>query len=67
MSKGQKHDTPDSIRSEIEKAEKQKKYYERQLKVIEKGLIPELNRKARTNRLCTRAGISNLTTGSMTS
>ena len=33
------------------------KYYERQVKVIEKGLIPELNRKARTNRLCTRAGM----------
>ena len=57
MPRGQKHDTPESIQAEIEKNEKLKKYYERQVKVIEKGLIPELNRKARTNRLCTRAGM----------
>ena len=57
MPRGQKHDTPETIQAEIEKNEKLKKYYERQVKVIEKGLIPELNRKARTNRLCTRAGM----------
>lgn len=57
MPRGQKHDTPETIQAEIVRNEKLKKYYERQVKVIEKGLIPELNRKARTNRLCTRAGM----------
>ena len=57
MPRGQKRDTPESIRAEIEKNEKLKKYYERQVKVYEKGLIPQLTRKARTNRLCTRAGM----------
>ena len=57
MPKGQKHDTPESLREELVKAEKKQKYYEQQLKILQKGVAPQLTRKARTNRLCTRAGM----------
>ena len=45
------------LEAEIEKAKKKQKYYEHQEKILERKLIPELTRKARTNRLCTRAGM----------
>ena len=49
--------TQKELETAIEKAEKKKKYYERREKILKKKVIPELTRKARTNRLCTRAGM----------
>ena len=57
MGKKQNHNTLELLEAEKEKTEKKIRYYERQQKVIEKGLLPQLTRKARTNRLCTRAGM----------
>lgn len=45
------------LEAEIEKAERKARYYEQQEKILSRKVIPELNRKARTNRLCTRAGM----------
>lgn len=39
------------LEAEIEKAERKRWYYEQQEKILSKKVIPELNRKARTNRL----------------
>ena len=50
-------DSQAALEAEIEKAKKKQKYYEHQEKILERKLIPELTRKARTNRLCTRAGM----------
>ena len=52
-----KAETTEEIQAEIEKAERKKKYYEQQEKILRWKVIPDLNRKARTNRLCTRAGM----------
>ena len=49
--------TQRELETAIEKAEKKKKYYEHREKILKKKVIPELTRKARTNRLCTRAGM----------
>ena len=49
--------TQKELETAIEKAEKKKKYYEHREKILKKKVIPELTRKARTNRLCTRAGM----------
>ena len=49
--------TQRELETAIEKAEKKKKYYEHWEKILKKKVIPELTRKARTNRLCTRAGM----------
>ena len=57
MGKEKNHNTLEFWEAEKTKTEKKIRYYERQQKVIEKGLIPQLTRKARTNRLCTRAGM----------
>ena len=45
------------LEAEIEKAERKARYYEQQEKILSRKVIPDLNRKARTNRLCTRAGM----------
>ena len=45
------------LQTEIEKAERKKKYYEQQEKILTRKVIPTLTRAARTNRLCTRAGM----------
>jgi len=45
------------LEAEIEKAERKARYYEQQEKILSRKVIPELNRKARTNRLCTRGGM----------
>ena len=44
------------LRSEKAKAEQQLRYYQHREKILEHQ-IPELTRKARVHRLCTRAGI----------
>ena len=49
--------TQRELETAIENAEKKKKYYEHREKILKKKVIPELTRKARTNRLCTRAGM----------
>ena len=43
--------------AEIAKAERKKKYYEQQEKILTRKVIPKLTRAERTNRLCTRAGM----------
>ena len=45
------------LEAKIEKAERKARYYEQQEKILSRKVIPELNRKARTNRLCTRGGM----------
>ena len=44
------------LRSEKAKAEQQLRYYQHREKILEHQ-IPELTRKARVHRLCTRAGM----------
>ena len=44
------------LRSEKAKAEQQLRYYKYREKILE-DQIPELTRKARVHRLCTRAGM----------
>ena len=44
------------LRSEKAKAEQQLRYYKHREKILEHQ-IPELTRKARVHRLCTRAGM----------
>ena len=46
-----------ALEAEIEKAERKKKYYEQQEKILTRKVIPKLTRAERTNRLCTRAGM----------
>jgi len=45
------------LEAEIEKAERKARYYEQQEKILSRKVIPQLTRKERTNRLCTRAGM----------
>lgn len=45
------------LEAEIEKAERKRRYYEQQEKILSRKVIPQLTRKKRTNRLCTRAGM----------
>lgn len=45
------------LQDKLEKAERQKKYYEQQEKILRRKVIPKLTRAERTNRLCTRAGM----------
>lgn len=57
MLKKSKTDSPESLQAELEKAERKKKYYEQQEKILTRKVIPKLTRAERTNRLCTRAGM----------
>ncbi|WP_130838504.1 DUF3847 domain-containing protein [Lachnoclostridium sp. Marseille-P6806] len=45
------------LEAEIEKAEQKRRYYEQQEKILSRKVLPQLTRKERTNRLCTRAGM----------
>ena len=47
--------TLEQISAEIEKSEKERRYYEQQEKILTRKVMPQLTRAARTNRLCTRA------------
>lgn len=49
--------TLEQISVEIEKSEKERRYYEQQEKILTRKVMPQLTRAARTNRLCTRAGM----------
>jgi len=49
--------TREELQAELEKAERKKKYYEQQEKILTRKVIPKLTRAERTNRLCTRAGM----------
>ena len=49
--------TLEKISAEIEKSEKERRYYEQQEKILTRKVMPQLTRAARTNRLCTRAGM----------
>ena len=49
--------TLEQISSEIERSEKERRYYEQQEKILTRKVMPQLTRSARTNRLCTRAGM----------
>ena len=57
MSRKKNSDSLESLQAEIEKAERKKKYYEQQEKILTRKVIPKLTRAERTNRLCTRAGM----------
>ena len=57
MSKKKKVMSRAELESEIEKAERKRRYYEQQEKILSRKVIPQLTRKERTNRLCTRAGM----------
>ena len=57
MPEMKKPESLEVLHDELEKAERKKKYYEQQEKILRRKVIPDLNRKARTNRLCTRAGM----------
>ena len=57
MSKKKTPDSLESLQVELEKAERKKKYYEQQEKILTRKVIPKLTRAERTNRLCTRAGM----------
>ena len=46
----------DRMKEQKEKAEQKLRYYQHREKMLERQ-IPELTRKARTHRLCTRGGI----------
>ena len=50
-------DEREKLEKQIEKAERMSKYYSHKEKILERKVIPELTLKARTNRLCTRAGM----------
>jgi len=52
-----KEQTREELQAELDKAERKKKYYEQQEKILSRKVIPQLTRKERTNRLCTRAGM----------
>lgn len=49
--------TLEQISTEIERSEKECRYYEQQEKILMRKVMPQLTRAARTNRLCTRAGM----------
>ena len=49
--------TREELQTELEKAERKKKYYEQQEKILTRKVIPKLTRAERTNRLCIRAGM----------
>ena len=49
--------TLEQISAEIEKSEKERRYHEQQEKILTRKVMPQLTRAARTNRLCTRAGM----------
>ena len=53
----EKADSLESLQAELENAERKKKYYEQQEKILTRKVIPKLTRAERTNRLCTRAGM----------
>lgn len=57
MPKKKNPDSLESLQVELEKAERKKKYYEQQEKILTRKVIPKLTRAERTNRLCTRAGM----------
>lgn len=57
MPKKKNPDSLESLQSELDKAERKKKYYEQQEKILTRKVIPKLTRAERTNRLCTRAGM----------
>ena len=57
MGKEQIEDKIKKLEEKRISAEKKVAYNKRQLKILEKGISPQLTRKARTNRLCTRAGM----------
>ena len=57
MPKKKNPDSLESLQAELEKAERKKKYYEQQEKILTRKVIPKLTRAERTNRLCTRAGM----------
>ena len=57
MPKNSKTNSLESLQAELEKAERKKKYYEQQEKILTRKVIPKLTRAERTNRLCTRAGM----------
>lgn len=57
MGKEQIEDKIKKLEEKRISAEKKVAYNKRQLKILEKGIGPQLTRKARTNRLCTRAGM----------
>ena len=52
-----KVETLKELQAELQKAERRKKYYEQQEKILTRKVIPKLTRAERTNRLCTRAGM----------
>ncbi len=52
-----KTESLESLQAELNKAERKKKYYEQQEKILRRKVIPKLTRAERTNRLCTRAGM----------
>ncbi len=47
-----KTDSFEALQAELDKAERKKKYYEQQEKILSRKVIPQLSRKERTNRLC---------------
>lgn len=57
MPKNSKTNSLESLQAELEKAERKKKYYEQQEKILSRKVIPKLTRAERTNRLCIRAGM----------
>ena len=57
MPKNSKTNSLESLQAELEKAERKKKYYEQQEKILTRKVIPKLTRAERTNCLCTRAGM----------
>ena len=57
MPKKKYSDSLESLQAELDKAERKKKYYEQQEKILTRKVIPKLTRAERTNRLCTRAGM----------
>ena len=57
MPKKKNPDSLESLQAELEKAERKKKYYQQQEKILTRKVIPKLTRAERTNRLCTRAGM----------
>ena len=50
-------ETSARLGANIEKAKKKVRYYEQREKILSRKVIPQLTRKERTNRLCTRAGM----------
>ncbi len=57
MSRKKNSDSLESLQAELDKAERKRRYYEQQEKILSRKVIPQLTRKERTNRLCTRASM----------